>query len=214
MQISLEDALNTHDIRTKGLIHLGINTGQEIPHYLYLGFNTQLLVEAIDEHVQVLREQYPPEKFPGLRFVSCAVTDQDGTVEINIASNNSESSSILPFKEHAGIYPTVSMVGKRTVPARRLDSLVPDPTAYNVLVMDIQGAELLALKGASAVLDHIELVITEVALVELYAGCALHSDIDEYLAARGMVHVATQLEHPTWGDALYVRDSILSRGAR
>ena len=77
---------------------------------------------------------------------------------------------------------------------------------YNILVLDIQGAELQALHGAASTLDDVEIVVTEVNFDELYAGCAQIEDMDIFLTERGFSRKVTSSPfHPSWGDALYAR---------
>jgi hypothetical protein len=77
--------------------------------------------------------------------------------------------------------------------------------------MDIQGAELLALQGAVETLQSIDAINTEINYEELYEGCALVHQLDDFLAHQGFTRVATVTPyHPSWGDAFYVRNDRLS----
>ena len=72
--------------------------------------------------------------------------------------------------------------------------------------MDIQGAELLALKGSTKILDKIDIINTELNFDELYEGCALAHEIDKFLKFYNFHRVETDLRfHHTWGDGLYVK---------
>jgi hypothetical protein len=75
-----------------------------------------------------------------------------------------------------------------------------------LLHIDVQGAELLVLRGAEAVLGAVSLVSIEVNFAELYRGGAEIEAIDDWLGARGFTRVAlSSAYHPSWGDALYLR---------
>jgi len=76
---------------------------------------------------------------------------------------------------------------------------------YDVANLDIQGAELMALRGAEKILAGVRAVYTEVNTKELYVGCAQLGEIDEFLGARGFVRVALKVLTHGWGDGLYVR---------
>ena len=52
--------------------------------------------------------------------------------------------------------------------------------------MDIQGCELLALKGAKTALARVDALYMEVNEKELYKGCGLMSEIDEALREYGI----------------------------
>jgi hypothetical protein len=73
------------------------------------------------------------------------------------------------------------------------------------LNIDLQGAELKALKGMGEVLRQFKWAYLEVNKAELYKGCALVEDIDMYLLGYGFKRVETKWTGADWGDALYVK---------
>ena len=83
---------------------------------------------------------------------------------------------------------------------------------YNYWHLDIQGAELLALKGAGDLLNAVDVIVTEVNTVEMYKGNPLIGDIDKYLGDRGFERALTDMTDHGWGDALYVKT--VRRGSR
>ena len=81
-----------------------------------------------------------------------------------------------------------------------------------MLSFDIQGAELLAFQGSINLLKHIEAINTEVNFEELYEGCALIDQIDDFLNLHGFQRVKTTTPyHPSWGDAFYVKKTIIRK---
>ena len=52
-------------------------------------------------------------------------------------------------------------------------------------------------------LDKIQLIIAEVNRDEMYEGCPMIEDIDEYLEEFGFQRIAVQWQSESWGDALY-----------
>ena len=128
---------------------------------------------------------------------------------VNLYVTNSDmSSSVLKLKKHKIYYPDIWESYVIACQGETIDGIVgksTNPKAYNFLTIDIQGAELLALEGAQETLNHIHAINVEVNFEELYAGCALISDIDVFLAARGFTRVATVCSfHPSRGDAFYL----------
>jgi len=126
-----------------------------------------------------------------------------------------QSSSILPLKEHREIYQEITETEQISVPSKTLDSLLAElqlnPADFNLLNIDIQGAELLAFRGATNLLKHIEAINTEVNYQELYENCALIHQIDEFLESHGFERVATTTPyHPSWGDAFYIRQPVIT----
>ena len=78
-----------------------------------------------------------------------------------------------------------------------------DVSKYNFLNLDIQGAELLALKGFGDLLVGIDYIYTEVNETDIYKDCALIGEIDQYLS--DFERVETAMTEFKWGDALYRR---------
>jgi hypothetical protein len=77
---------------------------------------------------------------------------------------------------------------------------------FNFINLDIQGAELKALKGMEEYLHQIDYIYTEVNSDYVYEGCALIGEIDEYLQKFGLIRVETKwCGDYKWGDALYIR---------
>src|SRR5690606_4646518 len=94
-----------------------------------------------------------------------------------------------------------------------LDEFVPrykSLTKFNILNLDIQGAELKAMKGLSDWTD-IQAVFTEVNFQEMYKGCAIVSEIDEFLGEKGFLKVEQVDTGAGWGDALYIRKEYVQR---
>jgi Methyltransferase FkbM domain len=96
------------------------------------------------------------------------------------------------------------------VDCSRLDDLLDDlgetAAAYNILNIDVQGAELMVLRGAERTLAFVDVINVEVSFAELYAGCAQIDEVDDFLEQRGFVRVELSCPyHHTWGDAVYVR---------
>jgi FkbM family methyltransferase len=182
-----------------GIIHVGAHRCEEKPFYeneLGVCAHNILWIDGNDE---LCKER--PE------IVNAIVADKDDQeVEFIITSNEAMSSSILELKEHLVEHPDcleTRRVRKKTI---TLDSLIKArDQKYDMLVMDVQGAELLVLRGAEKVLSGVKCVITEVNTKELYAGCAQIEDLDAFLGERGFVRVCTDMTRHGWGDALYLR---------
>ncbi|MBI3515760.1 MAG: FkbM family methyltransferase [Proteobacteria bacterium] len=205
--LDLPQLLTKFGIAARGVIHVGAHEGEELPTYLELGAKQVLLIEANPRLIDHLRSLVATT--PGVTVAHCAINDADGPVDLHIASHD-DSSSILPLKLHQRIYPTIVEDAVVQVPGLRLDglmeSLALNAADFNILCVDIQGAELRALRGAVKALEAIEAVSIEINFEELYEGCAQVEDIDNFLGDRGFDRVATLTPyHSSWGDALYVR---------
>ena len=184
--IDLEKQFQKFEFKPKGVIHIGAHEANEIDTYIKLGFQKILYIEANTQLAFKLKVKFQGQ--PNIMAAHAAITDHNGTINLKITSFD-QSSSILSLALHKDIYPNIQQIGEETVPARTLDSLLfeldLDPSDFNFLALDIQGAELLALTGSISTLRHIEAVQTEISFTELYEGCALLPDIDKFMTLQG-----------------------------
>ena len=140
------------------------------------------------------------------------MSDVDGAeVEFYVASNPS-SSSVLPMKLHRAAHPDIVVTDTRRMTTTTVDTLcaTQEITQPDLLVLDLQGAELLALRGATRTLAEVAAVYTEVNTAELYEGCALLDDLDAFLEP--FVRVDTAMTPHRWGDALYIAQHLVRPG--
>lgn len=132
----------------------------------------------------------------------------DEEIVFNI-TNNMQSSSILPLKEHSNYYPDIVVSDKRVMKTKTIDTLFKEnnliPSSYDFMNLDIQGAEFLALMGAKVCLNSIKYIYTEVNFKELYEGCVLYDDLKDFLNVRGFKPVKMADTGVGWGDALFVK---------
>ncbi|MCH9750586.1 MAG: FkbM family methyltransferase [Alphaproteobacteria bacterium] len=209
------DELDSLGIAITGVVHIGAHQGLETTDYLSRGLDPIALIEANPKHARELSRKYGGSDRV---FISeNAISDQPGEVAFNIASSD-QSSSLLNLGVHAKLYPGITYSDQIKVQAQTLDQcladLLPDPadrSRVNLLIMDIQGAELMALRGGVGTLANVEAIQLEVNFEELYAGCPSIWDLDSFLAQHGFVRYKTDTPfHRSWGDALYVRKPLIA----
>lgn len=164
-----------------------IHDGQERDTYDKFGLRV-LWVEPIPTVFEQLQSNLAP--FPKQRAVQALVTDRDDrTYEFHISNNAGKSSSILDLKEHRDVWPGVEYTKTLSLQGVTLPSLLRrhaiDPAAYDALILDTQGSELLALQGAEALLPQFQFIKTEVADFEAYEGCCQLADLDAFMTRHG-----------------------------
>jgi FkbM family methyltransferase len=213
--LNLQKLCQEHSINPRGLIHIGAHEGQEMKEYQAMGMPKVLFIEANPSVFERLKQNIAG--LPNVWAANCAVSNENGTVNLRVNSHDM-SSSILPLKLHKDIYPGMVEVNQVTVISKTLDSLMEQSpftsSDFNIINIDIQGAELLAFQGAVETLKYIDAIITEVNREELYEGCALIDQIDDFLSSYGFQRVAmANPSHPSWGDAFYVKKSLPSQDA-
>jgi FkbM family methyltransferase len=194
-------------IAPKGVVHVGAHEGRQARQYVDAGIAKSIMVEANPAVYAKLQDN--TAGLQGVLAIHCAAGDQNGTAELRVA-NSDRSSSVFPFARHRAIFPTVKQTSLAEVPARTLDQILKEtdqqPGDYNVLNLEIQGAELIALKGAASLLPNVQAVLAEVNYEELYAGGATIEQMDAFLESSGFDRVATTTPmHASWGSAFYVR---------
>lgn len=195
--------IEKYGITPKGVVHVGMHKAEEYPMYKHFGIQDILFIEANKQ----LIEQWTPND-PTCTVVHAAVSDKVEDVEFFI-SNNDHCSSLLEMQEHLNIYPGYCHIGKVKMTTTTLDNILwgSDYSKWNIMNLDIQGAELQAMQGLTN-WDELDVVITEVNFIHMYKGCALIADIDNFLSSKGMTRVIT---HPYdgWGDAVYIKNKFI-----
>ena len=79
----------------------------------------------------------------------------------------------------------------------------------NIIVIDVQGAELEVLAGGMETLSNASIVEVEVSREPIYEGGAAFKDVDRLLVSSGFSRVTAV---PAHGDVLYVRLGIFNEG--
>jgi hypothetical protein len=119
-------------------------------------------------------------------------------------SSNSQSSSVLALGTHSKNHPDITYVKTVKVDSIVLEDILSKFDSVTLLNLDIQGAELHALRGAGLELRKVKAIYTEVNFEEVYKDCALIGELDSFLAKFGFKRVITLRTKYGWGDALYL----------
>ncbi len=109
------------------------------------------------------------------------------------------------------------------VPVSTLNKYAEHRNAPDLLWMDLQGAELLALQGASNILKDVKIMHLEISFREMYSGQCLYWDLNDFLKKNNFKRVAIDIGRwPKWfflykifktgpwlGNAIYVNSAYL-----
>jgi FkbM family methyltransferase len=170
-----------------GLIHVGANHGQE--REFYQRFDLAVIwVEAIPEVYDRLRENIAG--YPKQRAIQALLTDRVGeSLEFKVANNGGASSSLFEFDAHAKLWPEIQYEKTIELKSMTLQALMTrealSPSDYPALTMDVEGAELLVLKGAGPLLRQFRYVKAEVADFTPRTGSPVTADLVAFMAAAG-----------------------------
>ena len=209
MLISFEEIkkqLLLKNIVINGSFHVGAHECEELTFYNQLGLTPEDIVwiDAIPSKVLEATNRGIPNVY------NVVVTDTDDEEVIFKISNNVQSSSVLDFGTHSYEHPNVVYVSEIKQQSITVDSFFErnniDASKYNFWNFDIQGAELMALKGATQSIKYAKAIYLEVNEKELYINCGLITDIDELLSQYNFKRVCTCMTPHGWGDALYILD--------
>jgi FkbM family methyltransferase len=204
MLIDFRQLFPRWNIKPKGVLHVGANVGEEAPVYDELGIKRVCWVEAHPDIYFKLQQNIA--KYPNQFAMNKCVGDENGKeVLFHVSSNGSQSSSILELGTHKIQHPDVHYVNDIPMVTERIDSFFNPDGDFDFLNMDLQGAELLALKGMGDQLKEFKWAYLEVNKAQVYEGCGEIQDIDFYLGAYGFQRVETARWIGDWSDALYVK---------
>jgi len=207
----LRRAYDTFQVPRQGIIHIGARYAEELKYYQHFGIPNVLWVEADPEAEQRLRKLV--EKHPGSQVAMFAASNYNGSITLHQTTNAGASSSVLPLKEHLKYHPTVQEQKTIEVVAKKMDDYLSSEqqNRYNMVVIDIQGAELLALKGAIETLKSVDAIIAETNYDELYEGGVFVADLDAFLQEQGFTRVDAISTAFFSGDALYVKNALFKK---
>jgi FkbM family methyltransferase len=141
---------------------------------------------------------------------NCACGDEIIEQDMYVSNDNQgQSNSILKPHLHLKQHPEVRFTETEKVSVIPLDMLPFDRSNYNLLMMDVQGAEGLVLKGATETLKHIDCIYTEINRDFTYENNMLVEEMDEYLDNFGFTRTETKWasDNLSWGDAIYIKES-------
>ena len=194
----------------ESILHIGANEGQERHDYHQSGASPCIYVEPVESVFIKLVDNL--KDMPFHKAVQAVCSDVKGErILFNIASNDGQSSSILPLGSHSAFHPSITYTEVQPIISTTVDSIVAEHSPQrvpNVLVVDAQGADLRVLMGACASLPFIDAVFVEASETPLYeSGCTLE-EITNFLRQFGIHLRWLSLNHHGHGEAFYYRSKI------
>jgi FkbM family methyltransferase len=197
------------------VIDVGANKGQFIKKLIDINYKNNIIaVEPTNEAFEYLKSKY--KKLPKIEFLKTAIGSQRKILEINVASNNAESSSVLEFtKWHSTGAPSITMKSKEKIRQVTLKSIIDKTKNRAIFIkVDVQGYELEVLKGiGNKNWPRIKGMIVEVNLVETYKNAPLIEEVLDFMRKKnfrplriepgfGLANFGQQLQ----ADILFVRN--------
>lgn len=208
MLLDLAASVQKFNLTISGVLHVGAHLAEEAKIYNALGIRNVWWIEGNEDNIsRIIDEASQYQRLADVKTILALVADEDGKeVTFNITNYDSMSSSILEFGTHPTFSPDTVFVEHRKQKTWTLDTLVQANGIWgvNFLNMDLQGAELMALKGAEKLISELDYIYTEVNCKEVYVGCAQVEELDAFLTDFDRVETGW-VGDQGWGDALYRR---------
>lgn len=163
------------------------------------------------------------ERIQGIQdiyFFQKAITDHTGKVEFFCNKSELTNSTLQSCHTGTGIDEYTSLEESFMVDSITIDQFCKSRQIeeIDILKLDIQGAELAALRGAESFLNRqkIKVLFLEVEFMEIYKKQPLFHDIASYLYAKGYQLYDfrglnyTEKGQIAWGDAIFCSNEIVS----
>lgn len=209
MLLSVERLNRFFGIRPSGVLHVGAHEAQESVAYTKYNWGPVIWVEMLPDKYEAIRSRFSDDTRNVVLKAAC--WDVDGAVLSIFRASNSGSSSLMAPEHHLVAHPEIKFVEEVSVATSRLDSILPVEPMFDFLNMDIQGAELKALRGLGERLSAVKWACIEVHFTPLYAGSALINEVDGFMAAAGFSQIVNRAYRDYgWGEALYANTHSLS----
>jgi FkbM family methyltransferase len=200
-------------VKCKGVMHLGAHKGEEADIYQWLGKKV-IWIEAIPKIFDELKDNL---YFYNNQKAYCLLLGDMDNVKKSffISNNDSMSSSLFKFSQNTldGKYfsdQKLRITNEIILEMSKLDTFVKKNSInisdYNHWILDLQGAELLALKGAENSLKFCDSLLIEVSKVNIYENGVLWLELKDWLIKRNFYPVTEPLENHS--DILFKKNNV------
>ena len=191
---------------SRGIIHMGAHRGKEAAIYDWLQKKT-IWIEANPYIIPDLKDHIC--QFPYQKVILALLTDKDDTeIEFKISNNDSASSSIFEFGKKS-IEQDLKMVSRIKLKSQKLDTIFNresiEISEYDFWIMDLQGAELLALKGATNSLEKCRAILVEISKSDYYLKATKWDELKSFLNSNKFYQKWEPKESHT--DVLFVKNN-------
>jgi len=138
--------------------------------------------EPVSETCELFRKK--TVHLSNIKLLQKAISDKIGKIEVNV-TENFKSSSILKlnadYNKDIDFSKNLSFQKTETVEMSTLDIELENYNNIDLIKLDVQGAELQILKGASQTLKHTNIILTEMSNHDSYINSAKYFEVDAYL---------------------------------
>ena len=208
--------------RVSLVLDVGANFGQTSQRYARAFANARIYAFEPDpeSYAELVRRHGSSQ--PRIHGRNLAVSAKTGTARLNV-NVRSSTNSIFETSADASLFVATELMERRFALDVESVALTDFCQAegiehVDVLKIDVQGAELLVLRGAEELLEQgkIELVYAEVLFAHLYEGQASFREVDEYVTSFGYrMYGLYDLNYGrngmlAWADAIWLSPALAS----
>lgn len=187
-------AVRKHFLEASGIdlvFDVGANSGQFARQLIECGYKGKIVsFEPLSSAFEALSKA--AQNYSNWHTVHCALGDEDGVAEINVAGNSWSSSLLAMLPAHKKSAPNSEYVTTETIQIKTLDALY---SSYRwggsraFLKIDTQGFTMKVLDGGNRTLEEIQGLQVEMSLVPLYDGEPLIGEVVSFLRGKGFTLV-------------------------
>jgi len=197
---------------TRGIIQLGAANGSEVSQINSTSINNQIYIEPVPVYYEELVYRTQPFLNKNIKCFNVAISDQTGFIDFFLGEAE-HNSSIYDLKEDRPSFHQANRHrGKISVISYTLDDFFEKNQLrakdYNLLYMDVQGAENLVIQGAKKSLQEIDFVYTEVSYYEIYKGTVIFPEFTKLMQENGFEYLTHFNICEGQGEATYIRRGI------
>lgn len=205
--------------KVRGVIHVGAHRGEEIDIYTKMGVQRVIWLEPNPDVFKELQYNLSTTTTTITSYIAklaaCNKDDEDVDLHICYAGDagfmvgNKGCSSLLePIGNMASWYQQTVKVKTVTLDTffKRYNLNISD---FELLYMDVQGAELSVLQGASQILKNVKYISTEFSLKNPdYKNNVMFDELKQYIEGYGFNLIETALLSEKEGDALFRKELV------
>lgn len=192
--IQVLNRLKARNIYPNGFLDIGAHFGEsnEIIRTIYP--EKRIISFEANPHCEIeLRNR-------GMEHLICLLgKETKESAQLYLNPNNLVSTGVSIYKEKSHFFENATTID---VPMYRLDEIVPIEAKLDFMKIDVQGAEIDVLEGATKLMPSIRWIFLEVSFVNLNEGAPLFDDVYMYL--RNLGYRITDECEPT-----YVNDQLV-----
>ena len=174
------------DINDPFIIHAGAHKGEVCIDNLAKKFPKAQVhsFEPCKESYNICLKRKIDEKVENLYLYNMGLSDMNEIIDLNISTHSNTNSTYKLDKLYgAYTHPQTGNVEKIKVIA--LKDWLPKNIYIDLLILNIEGCELKALKGLGDKLKNIKCIHLEVNVYPFWENCAIFKDINEFLTENG-----------------------------